>query len=243
VHSKFFPQSYLEVGSTSFGWATLTLSTITPKLLRIITLQLQLHYNCQKLYSLWCWKPKNLVCNNSESMPAWSQFSKLHTKHTKREEIWSPSRSNPKFGHHREVQELRMGYPKKWIVVTLLVVQMKYKILLEHYFLSVHVFFPFKLPYLHLIITCAHVNVHSHWVVCTCQKINFSPNNHNNSVHVSIYENAKIYLNFKLKFFLQFHFHFNWSLWKIHTPPPKCYKHFMDHSDLKVKYDYHLFLL
>ncbi len=165
----------------------------------------------------------------------------LQTPHQahKREEIWSSSKCNP----NDQVQELRMGYPKKWIVVTLVVVQMKYKILLEHYFLSVHVFFPFKLPYLHLIITYAHVNVHSHWVVCTHQKINFSPNNHNNSVHVSIYENTKYIWTSNSNSFSNFTFHFNWSLWKIHIPPPKCYEHFMDHLDLKVKYDYHLFLL
>jgi hypothetical protein len=66
--------------------------------------------------------------------------------------------------------------------------------------------FLLNLPYSHLIITCAHCQEHSHWVVCMCQTINFSPKNHNNSVHVRIYENTEIYMNYELKFFLPFHF-------------------------------------
>ncbi len=59
---------------------------------------------------------------------------------------------------------------------------------------------------MHLIIICVHVNVHSHWVVCTRQTINFSPKNHNNSVHVRVYENIEIYMNFKFQIFFPFHF-------------------------------------
>jgi hypothetical protein len=62
-------------------------------------------------------------------------------------------------------------------------------------------------------ITCAHVNVHSHWVVCTCQTINFSPKNHNNNVRVSIYENKKYIYELQTQILSPISiFHFNSSL-------------------------------